>query len=439
MLTKNPDSIFTKVEINPNYCHELELYTQKLRFHVNEEASTIMEYNDLSKLCESLSLSGDNDILETKIKGDVKRTSDRKVAHSLVGKILTTKPINREAFISWIPKLWRTSEPFEINAMGRNIFVLRFRNSEDKRRVLSGGPWCFNDSIIALEEPKGMGKFQDLEFCRVSFRVQLHNLPLLCMNQEAGLALGRMLERVEEIDLGYLGDYLDKFLRIHVNIDISQPLKRALKVGVEDSDEIATIVVHYECLPELCFHYGILGHPLQECPSRHPSEDEGRPLKYGAWIRAGTTIGEEPRGKRPRGDGDQHTGGPKQSVPEPKISSWWKPKKRFASPCGGEESQTILESPGLLESRIVPIMEIQNQPIQEVDFEHTTNDKELTEIVSEDVLEIDSLVKAQNKEAVCHSDTIVNGSSLGQHVKGPNINHRGQPRLGVAFSSPYKK
>lgn len=128
-----------------------------------------MDYNDLSKLCESLSLSKDDDIPETKIKGEIKRVSEQKVAHSLVGKILTTKPINREAFISWIPKLWKTAGPFEINAMGRNIFVFRFKNSEDKRRVLSGGPWWFNDSIIALEEPKGMGKLQELEFCRVSF------------------------------------------------------------------------------------------------------------------------------------------------------------------------------------------------------------------------------------------------------------------------------
>ena len=74
--------------------------------------------------------------------------------------------------------------------------------------MLSSGPWWFNDCIIALEEPKGMGKFQELEFCRVSFWVQLHNLPLLCMNQEVGLILGKMIGRVEEIDLGYLGDLI---------------------------------------------------------------------------------------------------------------------------------------------------------------------------------------------------------------------------------------
>ncbi|KAK1559711.1 hypothetical protein Q3G72_017508 [Acer saccharum] len=137
----------------------------------------IMDYNDLSKLCESLSLSEDDDISETKIKGEVKR--------------------------------------------------------------------------------------------------------------EVGLILGKMTGRVKEIDLGYSGDCFDKFLRIR--------------------------------------------HPLRECPSRRPTADEGRPLKYGAWIRAGAALGEEPRGKPPRGEGDQHSAGTRQGLLEPKLTSWWKPKTVMSS------------------------------------------------------------------------------------------------------------
>ncbi|KAK0599061.1 hypothetical protein LWI29_001948 [Acer saccharum] len=99
-----------------------------------------------------------------------------------------------------------------------------------------------------------------------------------------------MLERVEEIDLGYFGDCLDKFLRVRVNIDISKPLRRALNVGVEDSDQMATILFCYDRLPDLCFHCGVLSHPLREWPLRKSIKDVGRPLKYGAWIRAGTTL-----------------------------------------------------------------------------------------------------------------------------------------------------
>ncbi|KAK0591648.1 hypothetical protein LWI29_005574 [Acer saccharum] len=95
---------------------------------------------------------------------------------------------------------------------------------------------------------------------------------------------------------------------------------------------MATIVVRYERLPELCFHCGILGHPLCECPSRRPSEEDGRPLKYGAWIRAGISLGEEPGGKRPRGDGDRHYGAMRQGPLESKVAHQWKPKGVLSPP-----------------------------------------------------------------------------------------------------------
>ncbi|KAK1554004.1 hypothetical protein Q3G72_006503 [Acer saccharum] len=52
-----------------------------------------MEYNDLSKLCESLSLSEDDDIPETKIKGEVKRVSDQKIR---VGAALGEEPRGKQ-------------------------------------------------------------------------------------------------------------------------------------------------------------------------------------------------------------------------------------------------------------------------------------------------------------------------------------------------------
>ncbi|KAK1581102.1 hypothetical protein Q3G72_003162 [Acer saccharum] len=172
--------------------------------------------------------------------------------------------------------------------------------------------------------------------------------------------------------------------------------------------------------------HSLVGHPLRECPLRQPSEEEGRPLKYGAWIRAGMMIGEETKGKWPRGDGDHHSGGSKQNVSEPKTTSRWKPKNVLPPPLMVEMNETpVVDSSealrltakqkgkekisaimgheafesGILmpndfgKSRIVgnPVdnfilsLEIQNQINQEVNFVNTANDKGLIEIVLEDV------------------------------------------------------
>ncbi|KAK1568064.1 hypothetical protein Q3G72_020093 [Acer saccharum] len=135
-----------------------------------------MDHNDLFKLCESLSLSNDEDIPITTIKGEVKQVVDRKVAFSLVGKVQTTKPVNREAFIWWMPRQWRMSKSFE----------------------------------------------------------------------ELGMILGKTVGLVEELDSGSFGDCLDWFLRVRINMDISKPLKRALRVMLDGFDEMATIIVQYE-------------------------------------------------------------------------------------------------------------------------------------------------------------------------------------------------
>ncbi|KAI9186233.1 hypothetical protein LWI28_015112 [Acer negundo] len=107
---------------------------------------------------------------------------------------------------------------------------------------------------------------------------------------------------------------------------------------------MATIFVHYERLPDLCFHCGVLGHPLRECSLRKSMEDVGRPLKYRAWSRAGTALGEEPRGKQSRGDGDQYGGGARQGLPKPKPVSRWKPNVVLPPRMTEKRGSPVLES-----------------------------------------------------------------------------------------------
>ena len=79
---------------------------------------------------------------------------------------------------------------------------------------------------------------------------------------------------------------LGTFIRVRVIIDISKPLKRILNVRLGTGKELVTILLKYEHLPELCFHCGLLGHPLKECPERGALQGDILKLKYGAWIKA---------------------------------------------------------------------------------------------------------------------------------------------------------
>ena len=74
--------------------------------------------------------------------------------------------------------------------------------------MLSGGPWNFNNDLLVLEEPKGLGDFSKLKFNRVSFWIQLHQVPLFCMTKEVAIFLGNIIGKLEDVDLGTSGDCL---------------------------------------------------------------------------------------------------------------------------------------------------------------------------------------------------------------------------------------
>ena len=57
----------------------------------------------------------------------------------------------------------------EIEPIKENVFVFHFQNPDDKRRIISGGPWSFNDALIAMEEPEGKGDIPKMKFNKAMF------------------------------------------------------------------------------------------------------------------------------------------------------------------------------------------------------------------------------------------------------------------------------
>ncbi|KAL5822000.1 hypothetical protein ACOSQ3_023882 [Xanthoceras sorbifolium] len=247
-----------------------------------------MNADEIASRCASLSLETDSMEPRIVLETPLKEAGDRKLALCLVGKILTTKLINRDAFRAIIPKIWRTTQTFIIENVKENVFVFQFQNQVDKRRVLMGGPWSFDKCLIVLEEPLGVGKFQDMGFSNVQFWVQIHNVPLVCMTKEIGWALGNKIGRVMDIDVGATGDCLGRFLRVRVGVDVTKPLNRYLRVCLLEGDPDTVLLLRYERLTEYCFQCGVVGHVARECQIAidFGGSSSVPDYKYGAWMRA---------------------------------------------------------------------------------------------------------------------------------------------------------
>ncbi|KAK2640225.1 hypothetical protein Ddye_028020, partial [Dipteronia dyeriana] len=135
----------------------------------------------------------------------------------------------------------------------------------DLDKVVYGGPWSFDNSLIVMERTIGTGTIDSLKFTRAKFWVQIHQVPLLCMIKAIGNFLGGMIGQVLAVDGGASGVCVGKFLRVRVRVDITRPLKCCLRVDNFGDKTEKVMILHYERLPNHCFQCGMIDHTMIEC------------------------------------------------------------------------------------------------------------------------------------------------------------------------------
>ncbi|TXG51528.1 hypothetical protein EZV62_024052 [Acer yangbiense] len=228
-----------------------------------------MGSTELARLCENLSIKEeDNEIHQ--IADDIGRVGEEEVEHCLVGKVLSGKRVNREAFRTVMEQLWSPFGNVEIEAVGENIFMFYFKNPEDRDRIWQRGPWHFDRSLTVLEKPEGTGEIAQLSFNKAEFWVQIHDIPIMCMNRRIAKWLAEQIA--------------------------SQTL---LRLKLDKSGNIVVVGLKYERLPDFCYTCGRVGHGINECFDGEAKKEalEGTSTKYGSWLRA--TLVEKVKMKSP--------------------------------------------------------------------------------------------------------------------------------------------
>ncbi|KAL9411051.1 hypothetical protein AB3S75_044765 [Citrus x aurantiifolia] len=182
-------------------------------------------------------------------------------------------------------KVWKTSWEVKIESLGDNVFMFKFGSENDKRSIIMGGPWHFDRALIALTEPVGIGDVKKQKFSHISFWVQIHDVPIMCMSKEMVVELGEVIGKVEEVDTNATGQCFGQFLRMRISVDITTPLKKLIELEQEgEEEEDIPMRVMYERLPDFCFCCGRIGHQYRErVHYKSQSKDE---LPYDPWLKA---------------------------------------------------------------------------------------------------------------------------------------------------------
>lgn len=205
------------------------------------------------------------------------------VAGCLVGKIFTTRSISHEGVRIALQQAWHPTGVVKVESLKNKIFMFKFSLEKDKRRVLSEGPWHFDRALIVLQKPCGIGNVTEQSFSHVLFWVQLHNVPLMCMDTSTIHEIGAKIGKGEDVATDAIGDCFGAYVRVRISIDITKRLKKIIKIQQEDGRE-TPIGVIYEKLPDYYFCCGFIRHQYKECAQYRGQPKEE--MAYGAWLKA---------------------------------------------------------------------------------------------------------------------------------------------------------
>lgn len=118
----------------------------------------------------------------------------------LVGKILSSKVLNKVGVLKVIEKAWRTEEGFSITPWKDNVYAFGFEKEDDLCRVISRGPWSVMGALLVLRKWDQKKSFSDLDFNFSPFWIQIHGLPLGFLNSKAGMVITKSIGDVIAVE-----------------------------------------------------------------------------------------------------------------------------------------------------------------------------------------------------------------------------------------------
>lgn len=219
----------------------------------------------------------------------------------LVGKLLTRKPYNMEAFKRTMAALWRPKAQVQIINIEEDRFVFSFQTKGARDTIMRGGPWTFNHSLLIMAEADGLLDPLTISLRYQEFWVQVKGLPLACMTRAMGKLIGDTLGTYVVTDQSRRGDCFGSFLRIRVLLDVRRPLRRWLAVRLPiASGTVEWVQIRYEKLPTTCYLCGMLDHGEKECGLYTGKERNDTDKPYGLWFQQ-DVLGPDyrkPKGRR---------------------------------------------------------------------------------------------------------------------------------------------
>lgn len=162
-------------------------------------------------------------------------------------------------------RLWKTNEEVTISEWTADDRLLfSFRSHQDRRSVLRGSPWNFDNAMLLLNVTDGKSDPASIPLESQNLWVRVRGLPPYLLSEKMGKRIGDILGTFVECNTNRSGDCTGDFLRIRVGFKISVPLHRWLMLNL-GGDKDTKFQLEYEDIPYFCLFCGRLSHVCSGC------------------------------------------------------------------------------------------------------------------------------------------------------------------------------
>lgn len=240
-------------------------------------------YHDIESQMASLDIEEEENesfVLEE----DVEEGSNR-YELCLVGRFLTEKTINLRAMRTKMADVWKPAMGISIKELEQGIYLFQFFHKEDMQWVVKGGPWTFDNVMLALEPVAPYDDPVKVPLWFVNIWIQIHELPMGFMTEAIGKQLGNFFGEFIEYDSKNNTSIWRECMRVRIRLDVRKPLKRKKKIVKKDGSEF-TVTCKYERIGEFCFLCGLVSHTDRFCRKFIDKRGIGGEKEWGVWLKA---------------------------------------------------------------------------------------------------------------------------------------------------------
>ncbi|RYR04844.1 hypothetical protein Ahy_B06g084640 isoform A [Arachis hypogaea] len=144
---------------------------------------------------------------------------------NMVEKIISDKEVSFNTCKAALLGIWGNPEGVAISEVGRNKFLISFRNASKGVQIRKGRPWSIRGNLVNLQIWNNRQSVYDVDHKTMKLWVQIHGLPLHYLTTKSAEITGKRLG-------------IRTFLRVKVTLNVTKPLPTGFWVARENFQDL---------------------------------------------------------------------------------------------------------------------------------------------------------------------------------------------------------